>query len=155
VRTFVRSGRGKAHFDACRNALYTATPERVSPNYAELFSFVRTRLRRRALLVVLTCLDDSILAETFLRGVDLVRRHHLVTVNMMRPPGAQPLFADADVSGADDLYRRLEGHATWWRLQQTARDLGRRGVAFDQMDHERLSAALVSQYMMIKNRQMI
>lgn len=155
VRTFVRSGRGKAHFDACRNALYTAAPERVSPSYAELFSFIRTRLRRRALLVVLTSLDDSILAEAFLRGVELVRRQHLVTVHMMRPPGAQPLFADANVDAVEDLYRRLEGHATWSRLQQTARELGRLGISFEPMDHERLSAALVSQYMMIKNRQMI
>ena len=41
-------------------------------------------LRRRALLVFLTPLDDPALAESFVRNVDLIRQH-LVLVNMLQP----------------------------------------------------------------------
>ena len=49
--------------------------------------FIRLRLRRRALLVFLTALDDPVLAESFVRNMDLIRRQHLVLVNMLQPPG--------------------------------------------------------------------
>lgn len=155
VRGFIRAGRGKAHFDACRNALCTLMPGRVSPDFAELFAFVGTRLRKRALLVVLTSLDDTVVAEGFLRAVDLVRRKHLVAVAMMRPPGAHPLFTDNAVQSVEEVCRRLEGHETWRRLRETEQALRQMGVLFELMDPRQLSAGLIAQYMSIKQRQMI
>src|SRR5207249_1294948 len=58
VQTFVRARRGKAHFTACRDALYTLQAQSVSPDFDELFSFIRLQLRRRCLIVMLTSLDD-------------------------------------------------------------------------------------------------
>ena len=55
----------------------------VTPDYDELFAFLRTRLRRRALLVFLTALDDPLLAESFARNAKLVCRQHLLLVNMI------------------------------------------------------------------------
>ena len=94
VQKFVRAKNGKAHYAACRDALYTLHPQIVTPDFAELFTFIRLRLRRRALLIFLTSLDDPVLAETFTRHLDLVSRQHLVLVNMMQPPGVQPAFSN-------------------------------------------------------------
>lgn len=155
VHTFFRARNGQAHYTTCRDALYTLEPRLVAPDYDELFTFIRTRLRRRALLVFLTALDDAVLAESFLRNVDLIRRQHLVLVNMLRPEGAEPLFSDANVSTLDDVYRRLGGHINWQALREIEGQLRSRGVHFSLLENERLSLQLVTQYLSIKQRQLL
>jgi uncharacterized protein (DUF58 family) len=155
VETFVRAKNGQAHYDACRDALYTLRPQTVTPDFDELATFIRLRLRRRALLVFLTALDDPVLAESFTRNMDLLARQHLVFVNMMKPPGADPLFSDAAVASTDDLYGRLGGHLQWHNLRELEKVLQRRGVRFSLLDNERMSTQLVSQYVSVKQRQIL
>jgi len=64
-------------------------------------------LRRRALLVILTSLEDSTLAESFARKVDLISRHHLVLVNMPNPSSNRPLFLHPTRN------RAMTSTATW------------------------------------------
>lgn len=155
VERFVRAKNGKAHYSACRDAIYTLEPRNVTPDFDELASFIRLRLRRRALLVVLTALDDPVLAESFVRNMDLLCRQHLVLVNMMKPPGADPLFSRSDVSSSDDLYRHLGGHIQWHRLRELDKTLQRRGVRFAMLENEKLCVQLVSQYLGVKQRQLL
>ncbi len=155
VEKFVRAKNGKAHYSTCRDALYTLQPKVATPDFDELCTFIRLRLRRRALLVFLTALDDPALAESFVRNVDLIRRQHLVLVNMLQMPGVKPLFTDPDVAGLDDLYGRLGGHLQWQKLRELQKILQRRGVRFSLLDNERLSAELVSQYLSVKQRQLL
>jgi uncharacterized protein (DUF58 family) len=152
---FLRARNGKAHYGACRDALYTLEPRQVNPDFDEVCAFIRTRLRRRALLVFLTALDDPLLAEGFVRNMDLLCRQHLVLVNMMRPPGAEPLFSDPGPDSLDDVYRQFGGHERWHRLQELGRALQRRGVGFSVLDNERLSSRIVAQYVNVKKRQML
>ena len=63
LHSFLRAKTGKAHYNGCREALYTLQPRLVTPDFEELFCFIRLRLRRRALIVILTDLDDPPLAE--------------------------------------------------------------------------------------------
>lgn len=155
VERFVRAKNGQAHYGACRDALYTLQPKIVTPDFDELCTFLRLRLRRRALLVFLTALDDPALAESFVRNIELIRRQHIVLVNMVQPPGVRPLFAGADVDGTDDLYLRLGGHLQWQSLRELGKVLRRRAVRFSLLDNERLSADLVAQYMDVKQRQLL
>lgn len=155
VQNFVRAKNGKAHYAHCRDALYTLQPQLVSPDFEELAAFLRVRLRRRALLIVLTALDDPLLAEQFERSMELLCRQHLILVNMMQPPGARPLFSAPDVEKVDDVYQRLGGHLLWHRLRELGKTLQHRGVTFSLLDNERLSAQLVTQYLQVKRRQLI
>jgi uncharacterized protein (DUF58 family) len=155
VEAFVRAKNGKAHYSACRDALYTLQPKIVTPDFDELCTFIRLRLRRRALLIFLTSLDDPALAESFVRNMDLIRRQHLILVNMLQPPGAVPLFTNPNLAGVDDLYRHLGGHLLWHKLRELQKILQRRGVQFSLLENERLSANLVSQYLGVKQRQLI
>ena len=54
----------------------------MSPDFDELMTFLRLHLRRRALLVFMTALDDPVLAEGFVRHLDQISRQHVVIVNM-------------------------------------------------------------------------
>lgn len=155
VLDFVRARNGQAHYSLCRDALYTLQPQSVTPDFDELFAFLRTRLRRRALLVFLTALDDPLLAESFARNADLICRQHLLLVNMVQPPGVGPLFSGADVSRVDDLYQRLGGHVLWHNLLELGKNLQRHGVRFSLLENEKLSAEVVSQYLNVKRRQLV
>jgi uncharacterized protein (DUF58 family) len=155
VDNFVRAKNGKAHYNACRDALYTLQPQIVAPDYDELCTFIRLRLRRRALLVFLTALDDPVLAEGFVRNLELIRRQHLILVNALQPPGVAPMFSDPNVASVDDLYERLGGHMSWHSLRELEKVLQRRGVRFSLLKNERLSAELVSQYLNVKRRQLL
>jgi uncharacterized protein (DUF58 family) len=155
VEKFVRAKNGQTHYNACRDALYTLQPKIVTPDFDELCTFIRLRLRRRALLVFLTALDDPAIAESFVRNVELIRRQHLVLVNMVRPPDVEPMFSRPEVAVVDDLYRHLGGHLQWQGLRELQKVLHRRAVQFSLLDNEGLSAELVSQYMNIKRRQLL
>jgi len=155
VEKFIRARSGKVHYSACRDALYTLEPRIVTPDFDELCSFLRLRLRRRALLVFLTSLDDSVLAESFLRNIELLRGQHLILVNMVQPPGLIPVFTNPNVVSLDELYQHLGGHLLWQKLRELERVLQRLGIRFSLLQNERLSAELVSQYLSVKKRQLL
>ncbi len=162
VGGFVRARGGGGHFDTCREALHALQPALVSPDFEELGAFLRVRLRRRALIVLLTALDDPILAESFIKHAGLLSRQHLVLVNTLRPPGVRPLFdeagagvATARVESADDVYRRLSGHLQWQKLREVETALRPQGIRFSLLDREGLTAQLITQYLNVKQRQIL
>jgi len=155
VERFVRAKNGQAHYNACRDALYTLKPKIVTPDFDELCAFIRLRLRRRSLLIFLTALDDPALTESFVRNIELIRRQHLVLVNMVQPPGVRPLFTGPDVTGTDDFYQHLGGHLRWQNLRELQKVLRRIAVRFSLVENERLSAETVAQYMNVKQRQLL
>ncbi len=155
IKGFVKAKNGKAHYNSCRDTLYTLQPQRVTPDFAELFTFIGMHIRRRALLIFLTNLDDPVLAESFLRHIDLTRRRHLVLINMMKPENAIPLFSSPEVKSADDLYRNMGGHFLWDSLRETEKVLKRHGVGFSLLNNEKMSVQLLSQYLAVKQRQIL
>ncbi len=155
VLSFVRAKSGQAHYDACRDRLYALQPQSVTPDFEELCSFIRLRLRKRALLIFLTALDDPMLAESFAKASELISRQHLMIVDMLQPPGAQPLFSDAAVTSIDDLYRHLGGHLQWNSLRELEKVLKRRGVRFALLDSGKLVAQVIGQHAEVKRRQLL
>jgi uncharacterized protein (DUF58 family) len=155
VGRFIKAGRGKAHFDACRDALYTVTPSAGNPDFENLCTFIRNRIRKRALLVVLTSLDDPVLAESLERSIQLISRQHLVVVNMMTPSGAGPLFDDRPLASEDEIYQRLAGHEIWYRLAELKKVFSRYGVRMEQLEQSAMSLTLLNQYMTIKQKQIL
>ena len=155
VLSFVRAKSGQAHYAACRDRLYALQAQSVTPDFEELCSFIRLRLRKRALLIFLTALDDPMLAESFAKASELISRQHLLIVNMLQPPGARPLFCDAAVASLDDLYRHLGGHLQWHNLRELEKVLKRRGVRLALLDSEKLVAQVIGQHAEVKRRQLI
>ena len=155
IRSFFKAKMGRAHFNVCRDALYTMQPQRVSPDFAELFTFIATRIRRRALLVFLTHLDDPVLADSFTQHIDLISRNHVVLVNMIKPMVVKPLFVSESVSSVNDIYNDLGGHMTWRRIRETQKVLQRRGVGFAMLHNENFCSEVVSQYLSLKRRQIL
>ncbi len=155
VHGFVRARSGKAHYGACREALYALQPRIVTPDFDEVCTLLRLRLRRRALIVFLTELDDPALAESFARNVHLLRRRHLVLAAMSRPAAVHPLFQGAPPGETADIYRDLGGHLMWNKLRELGKSLEHDGVHFALLDPGNAGVQLASLYAEIKQRQLL
>lgn len=153
--TFIRAKGGASHFGVCREALSTVQASLVTPNFEEMATFLSSRLRRRALLLVLTSLDEPAMAEDFTRAIRVLRRRHLVLVHTVKPAAAYPLFSGELPVGNDDVYDRLGGHLVWHGLRQTQETLRLLGVELSIADHERLCATMVTRYLNVKRRQLL
>jgi len=155
VRKFIRAKNGRAHYGVCRDALYTLQARSVTPDYGELFSFIATKIRRRALLIILTNLDDPVLAESFTANIELISRQHLVVASMLKPAGVDPIFSDSAVNTLDDIYTKLGGHLLWRHLREIEKCLQRREIGFYLLENENLCSDLVTKYLSIKRRQIL
>ena len=155
IRSFVRAGGGRSHYNTCRDAMFALNPEIVSPDFDELAAFLRLKIRRRALVMVLTDLGDPVLAESFMRNINLINRRHVVLVSMLKQPGAEKIFTTPDANTTDDIYRKLAGHLVWRKLEEMKKDLRNRGVRLALVENEKLSSELVNSYMTVKTRQQL
>ena len=155
IRSFIPAKSGKAHFGTCRDAIYNLKTSLVSPDFNEVFTFIGSRLRRRALLVFLTSLDDPLLAESFSDSIEIISRRHIVLVNMLKTEGIDPLFSNASVNTLDDVYARLSGHLIWRRIREVEKVLHHRGIRFALMENANLCPELIGRYLDIKRRQVL
>jgi uncharacterized protein (DUF58 family) len=155
VNTFMRAKSGRTHYNACRDILYTMTPDRVNPDFDEMCSFICYRLRRRSLLIFLTNLDDPVIADSFARNMEMVRRKHLVLVTMVKPFDIHPVFSGPDPYAVDDIYAHLGSHIVWQNLQELSQGLKQRGIEFSLVQSEKMCNRLVSQYIAVKKRQLL
>ncbi|WP_404423812.1 DUF58 domain-containing protein [Nibricoccus sp. IMCC34717] len=155
IRTFIPAGHGDGHYSACREAVAALQPSDAAPDVAELVRSLRTRIRRRSLLFILTDLSDPVVAEDFARLAPPLARQHAVLLSHLPPPDIARLFARPDVTGTDDLYDRLAGHERWLELRATERLLIAAGIRTTAVAHEALAASLISQYIEARQRQVL
>ena len=152
---FVRARNGMDHFRLCREAIYNLHASRVSPDFREVFTTLQVNLRKRALLVFFTSLDDALLAEQFEREIAILARRHVVLVNTPEPPGLKPLFTDASSADLDALYAGLAGQTVTNRLRQLALTLRSRGVRLSVVDPRRIKSQVTAEYLEVKRRQLL
>jgi uncharacterized protein (DUF58 family) len=155
VHSFVRARNGKAHYGSCRDALYRLQPRIVTPDFDEVCAQLRLRLRKRALLVFLTELDDPVVAESFIRTVNLLRTRHVVLVAMNRPGGAHPLFEGEQPADLQAIYAGLAGHQRWRKLRELSAILESQGVRFSLFEPKRMAGDLAASYLSLKQRQVL
>jgi uncharacterized protein (DUF58 family) len=155
VRAFVKAKGGKTHFGTCREAVYALQPTQASPNFNNLFSFIRTNLRKRALLVFLTDIDDPALAESFIANAPLVNRKHICVLNSMKSDTNTPLFQGEKPSSSLEIRNLLAGHIRWAELLEVANALRKMGMNLTTSDFENFTTDIVSEYLNIKRRQLL
>ena len=155
IRRFVRARNGAAHYGLCRDAIFALEPHGEGPSFEEVCTFLDLRLRRRSLLVFLTDLSDPSAADSFKRGVELIRRRHIVMVGALQPPFVRPVFSPPDPASVDGIYRALAGHLLWARLKELQQTLSRTGVTLMPLSEASLAAEVVSRYLEVKRRQLL
>jgi len=151
---FVRARSGQDHFRLCREAIYRLQPERVSPDFREVFTTLQTNLRRRALLVFFTSLDDALLAESFEQDIQLLARRHLVLVHVMPGPEVAPIF-EHPPADTESAYSALAGQLAWNRMRKLQIALQNHGVRLSLVDPDRIKTQVSSAYLEVKRRQQL
>ncbi len=155
VHSVVEARRGAEHFRLCRDAIYNAQPRRVNPDFGEVCDSLQRKLRRRSLIVFLTCLDDALLAETFERDVAIMSRRHLVLVHLMRSSESRPMFDGPPLRDLDDAYSALASQLQWNRIRRVQRTLENRGVRLSLLDPGQAKQQVAAAYLDVKRRQLL
>ena len=155
VHSVVEARRGSEHFRLCREAIYNAQPRRVNPDFAGVCDSLQRKLRRRSLIVFLTCLDDALLAETFERDVAIMARRHLVLVHLMRGSESRPMFDGPPLRDLDDAYSALASQLQWNRIRRLQRALENRGVRLSLLDSGQAKQQVAAAYLDVKRRQLL
>jgi uncharacterized protein (DUF58 family) len=151
---FLRAASGVNHFRLCRETIYNLQARKVSPDFRDVFTTLQLNLRRRALLVFFTSLDDALLAEIFEREISLLARRHIVLVNVTRP-SIEPLFSGEPAPDLDALYTALAGQMLSNRLRHLGLALGNRGVRLSTVDSLRIKTQVTAEYLEVKRRQLL
>jgi uncharacterized protein (DUF58 family) len=155
IHRLVRARHGMDHFRLCRDTIYNLHPERVSPDFREVFAGLQLALRRRSLLVFFTSLDDALLAETFEREIGFLARRHLVLVNVTRTAGMTPLFTGEPPQSLDAVYEGLAGQMLWNRMRALTLALANRGVRLTVVEPGRIKQQAAAGYFDVKRRQVL
>jgi len=151
VSRFLRARNGKAHYAACRAAMFDAQPEPVPADFFELAAFLRARVPKRSLLFLLTALDEPSAALSLDKAATLLGKRHLPYVVMLQPGGVEPVMAGQDA----DLYAGLAGHLQWRALRELEMSLRIHGVRFHMVQPGALAAKVLGLYDEVKQRQLL
>jgi len=130
-------------------ALFDLEPELVETDYRGAFADTLIRFRRRALLVLLTELNEQAAEEYLVPALPLVVRSHVVVIGAVRDPEVEH-WATAPLTEPDQAFRKA---AAVQALDERARAAARlRGLGATVVDAEpgRLSADLADTYLRLK-----
>ncbi len=155
VHHFVKAANASAFDAVFRQALYPLRPQLVAPAFDEISGALRTRAKRRALVVFFTSLAEPQIAESFLAAGRLLACQHLLVVACPADAYAKPLFSDSDVEAPDHIYGKLAGHLLWKKLAEVRAQLASAGIRMHVVAPGRLGLAAATEYLDIKERQLL
>jgi len=149
VRTVLEPSKSRAQVGRVTEALFDLEPQLVESDYRGAFTEVVTRFRRRAMLVLLTELNEQAAEEYLVPALPLIARSHLIVVGAVRDPEVER-WARAPVSDAESAYRRAAAvDALAERARLSAR-LHSLGVTVVDSAPGRLSGDLADTYLRLK-----
>lgn len=155
VNGFLKANRSHAHYRRCMDQLFNLKPQSSSPQFHDIFSFCRTRIEKRSLLIFLTSLDDPVLSEQFLQSISVLSTKHVVLVNQMESEDTAPFFTGSEITKNQDITSRFVQQLRWQQLQIIDAALKKRGVKFFTIRQEELVMNVIQQYLTIKEKQII
>jgi uncharacterized protein (DUF58 family) len=151
VRTFVPPARGLGHYRRLLDATYRVKAELSFVDFRRLAEFVKLRVPKRSLLVVLTDLLDEAHAMPLAKEAQILGRKHLVVCVSLKDPVAEAL-ASAPVQRDDDAWARAAAADVIMERDLVKAHLTKNGVGLVEAPASELSFAVVNRYLEIKSR---
>jgi uncharacterized protein (DUF58 family) len=150
----IMPGRGPQHLRAIVEALATVRSEPVEADHAGAAALVMRSQKPRALIVWLTDLAETAGVPDVIESASMLSPRHVVLFTIMRQPELTALGATipTDRSG---MYRVLAAQETLERRERLLGGLRQRGALALELTPDDLTASLVSQYLTVKDRNMI
>jgi len=155
-KCWLRAGSGQFQFHKFRDRLLHLEPLPTTADYEVLFSTIRTRLRRRAYLVLLADLAERSVAHSLGRGIAMLRCSHVVLITSVLPAHARPAFSPGEQPRTDqDVYTALAGEKEHSRLEAMARKLRQSGVELRFVSPHNFLRTAVEGYLESKREQRV
>lgn len=155
ISRYCPAGRGRAHFGVLRNMLYDLTPKPVTPDFENLFIFIRQRLRKRGLILLFTNLEDPGLASNFFNDVSIIRGSHLATVCTFHGYKMNLLFDREPVTQVSEIYEKLAAQLSNNEQEKFSSRLKKKNVDMLRFPQNQFSLGVIEHYLSIKRRQIL
>jgi len=150
TRAVVPPARHTDQVSRVTEAMYALEPELAESDYTAAFAEVVGRYRRRAMLVLLTDLNEQAVADSVLPALPLVLRTHLVVVAGVRDPQVEAWARD-DADDAEAAYRRVAAVEALAERDRTAARLRGMGATVVDAAPGRLAVELADAYLVVKS----
>jgi uncharacterized protein (DUF58 family) len=149
VRTVLAPSKARSQVGRVTEALFDLEPELVESDYRGAFAETIVRFRRRALLVLLTELNEQAAEEYLVPALPLVARNHVIVVGAVRDPEVDR-WATAATEEPEDAYRRAAAIAALDERKRLAARLRAFGVTVVDAEPGKLAPALADTYLRLK-----
>jgi uncharacterized protein (DUF58 family) len=149
VRTVIAPSKSRSQVGRVTDALFDLEPELVESDYRGAFAETIVRFRRRALLVLLTELNEQAAEEYLVPALPLVARSHVIVVGAVRDPEVDRWATDAAVE-PEDAYRRAAAIAAIDERKRLAARLRAFGVTVVDAEPGKLAPELADTYLRLK-----
>jgi uncharacterized protein (DUF58 family) len=154
VQTWIPPRKGRSQVYHILSALYNARARRTEPDYHSALGYLAARWRKRSLMVVFTDLwDPDSSRHTITELAALQPRHLVACVTLMDTKILRA--ATTPVEEPLDVYRQAVAIQVLDDRRRATAELQRRGVLVVDSPAEKLSAALVNQYLAVKERMLL
>jgi uncharacterized protein (DUF58 family) len=154
IHTRVAPGRGPQHLRAIVEALATVPTEPVEADHAAAAARVLAEQKQRALVVWLTDLAETAGVPEVIDSAARLARRHVVVVVVMRQPEMTALAAASPPTDTE-MYRVTAAQETLERREVLLSGLRQRGALALELSPTDLTAAVVDQYLSVKERNLI
>jgi uncharacterized protein (DUF58 family) len=154
VDSGIPQGRGASHLSKITAYSASIQAEYIHTDYLALGAHVRRRLRRRALVLIVTTLPETGDQQALIRAVGMMVPTHLPLVVVLSDPALRAV-AEAQPGNHDELCRTLVARDLWTDRRRMMDELRRRGAWVIDTGPEDAGVESVNAYLEIKRRQLI
>jgi len=149
VERMILPKKGRSQAGILLNAIHNLKARPVESNYMGAFSYLASRQKRRAMVVVFTDAEDAQTAERLSKAIAPLRRRHLVFVARISDPRVKEL-ARLELTNADQLYDKAAG--LWYESErrEASMKLAVTGLQNIDAEPEELAQALTTAYFIAK-----
>lgn len=154
VHTFLAPRRGRRQVTAILEALHDVQPRLVEPDFASAVKTLRTKQKRRSLLVLFTDLLDDDAATSLAKYLHLLRPTHLPLVVAVNDPTVAEMVTRRPRS-TREAYQSGVAAELLNERKQILQTLRRHGSLVLDTDPSALSTRTVNRYLEIKARQVL
>lgn len=147
-------GRGAAHVRALLDALALLRAEELEADHRRAVETLAVLQKRRSLVVWLTDLAETATTPEVVESAIHLARRHLVLFTVIGQPELRTVAREKPET-AEEMFRQTAAMEIVHRRDLLLRTLRQQGALTLEVDPARLSAAVVNQYLMAKDRSLI
>lgn len=147
-------GRGAAHVRALLDALALLRAEELEADHRRAVETLAVLQKRRSLVVWLTDLAETATTPEVVESAIHLARRHLVLFTVISQPELRTVAREKPAT-AEEMFRQTAAMEIVQRRDLLLRTLRQQGALTLEVDPARLSAAVVNQYLMAKDRSLI